>query len=68
VLEVVILASRTVTEISGDEEAAGKVALVLPENGVCSWPGLTVALAETEAAGCCGGRAPKRPAAAASPA
>jgi thioredoxin reductase len=49
-----------VAEIAGDHEAAAKVELVLPETGVCSGPGPTVALTETEAAaGCCGGPAPE---------
>jgi thioredoxin reductase len=47
-------------EIAGDHEAAAKVELVLPETGVCSGPGPTVALTEVEAAsGCCGGPAPE---------
>jgi len=49
-----------VAEIAGDHEAAAKVELVLPETGVCSGPGPTVALTEAEfAAGCCGGPAPE---------
>ena len=49
-----------VAEIAGDHEAAAKVELVLPETGVCSGPGSTVALSEAEAAaGCCGGPAPE---------
>lgn len=49
-----------VAEIAGDHDAAAKVELVLPETGVCSGPGPTVALTEAEAAaGCCGGPAPK---------
>jgi thioredoxin reductase len=49
-----------VAEIAGDHEAAAKVELVLPETGVCSGPGPTVALTETEAAaGCCGGPPPE---------
>jgi thioredoxin reductase len=47
-------------EIAGDHEAAAKVELVLPETGVCSGPGPTVALTDAEAAaGCCGGPAPE---------
>ena len=47
-------------EIAGDHEAAAKVELVLPETGVCSGPGPTVALTEAEAAaGCCGGPPPE---------
>ena len=49
-----------VAEIAGDHEAATRVELVLPETGVCSGPGPTVALTEAEAAaGCCGGPPPE---------
>ena len=45
-----------VAEIAGDQEAARKVELVLPETGVCSGPGPLADLAAS--AGCCGGPAP----------
>ena len=48
-----------VAEIAGDHQAAAKVELVLPETGVCSGPGPVAALAEDDAAGCCGGPAPE---------
>ncbi|HRD77999.1 MAG TPA: NAD(P)-binding domain-containing protein [Hyphomicrobiaceae bacterium] len=41
-----------VADIAGDEEAAARVELVLPETGVCSR-----AVVESDAAGCCGGPA-----------
>jgi thioredoxin reductase len=43
-----------VAAIAGDLEAADKVALELPETGVCSAP-LEAPAAEVQATGCCGG-------------
>jgi hypothetical protein len=42
-----------VAAIAGDEQAANKVELLLPETGVCSGPSL-----DLEGQGCCGGPAP----------
>ncbi|MGL4440032.1 MAG: NAD(P)-binding domain-containing protein [Bosea sp. (in: a-proteobacteria)] len=44
-------------EIAGDDEAARRVELVLPETGVCAGPGLKAGSAVTVDAGCCGGPA-----------
>jgi hypothetical protein len=46
-----------VAEIAGDQEAARRVELVLPETGVCSGPGPLASAAEASA-GCCGGPPP----------
>ena len=44
-----------IAKIAGDEKAAAKVELKLPETGICSGPDVTV---EGSGQGCCGGPAP----------